>query len=122
VLVGWGSSAMGRFRSAAFAISSATCRSAASGVIFNGARLENFQSAFIVLVAFILFFFTGPLLVVAPRLIALRQAGPLRYGILASRYTQLFDMKWIESSQAPTSVFSGPKISNRRACWDTTMT
>ncbi|MBV8358208.1 MAG: hypothetical protein JO189_09775 [Deltaproteobacteria bacterium] len=43
---------------------------------------------------------TEPLLDFAPRLIALRQAGLLRYGVLASRYTQLFEMKRVESTQA----------------------
>jgi hypothetical protein len=83
-----------------FAISSVTCGSAASRIIFSGARLEDFQSAFIVLAILILVVFVGPLLVFAPTLINLRQTGLLRYGILASRFTQLFDAKWVESAQA----------------------
>lgn len=68
-------------------------------MMFSGARLGDFQSVFIVLVLFILIVLTGPLLVFAPRLIMLRQTGLLRYGTLASRYTQLFDRKWIESAE-----------------------
>jgi hypothetical protein len=84
----------------AFAISSVTCGSAASRIIFSGARLEDFQSAFIVLAILMLVVFVGPLMVFAPTLINLRQTGLLRYGILASRYTELFDTKWVESAQA----------------------
>jgi hypothetical protein len=51
-------------------------------------------------VVFILLFFIGPLLVFAPSLNVLRQTGLLRYGTLASRYTLLFDKKWVQAAEA----------------------
>ena len=88
------------FGTIAFALSAATSGAAASRIIFNGARLQEFGSVFITLVVFVLVFFTGPLLVFAPALNILRQDGLLRYGTLASRYTLLFDQKWVERAEA----------------------
>jgi hypothetical protein len=84
----------------AFALSAATSGAVASRILFSGARLQDFQGVFITLVIFILVFFTGPLLVFAPTLNILRQTGLLRYGTLASRYTLLFDRKWVETAEA----------------------
>jgi len=84
----------------AFAVSAVISGAVASRIIFSGARLEDFQSVFIVLTVLILILFTGPLLVFAPRLIMLRQTGLLRYGTLASRYTLLFDTKWVQNAEA----------------------
>ena len=83
-----------------FALSASTSGAVASRVILSGAKLEDFRSAYIVLILFVLIFFTGPLLVFLPTLNMLRQTGLLRYGTLASRYTLLFDRKWVESAEA----------------------
>jgi hypothetical protein len=84
----------------AFAFSAATSGAVASRILFSGAKLEDFQSAYIVLVVFVLVFFTGPLLVFVPSLNTLRQTGLLKYGTLASRYTLLFDRKWVQTAEA----------------------
>lgn len=48
------------------------------------------------LIVVLLIVFTGPLMVFAPKLFRLKQDGLLRYGMLASHYTQLFDSKWVD--------------------------
>jgi hypothetical protein len=88
------------FGTIAFALSAATSGGAASRIIFSGANLQSFQSAFITLAIFVLVFFTGPLVVFAPSLNILRQTGLLRYGVMASRYTLLFDDKWVRNAEA----------------------
>jgi len=87
------------FGTIAFAFSAATSAAVASRILFSGAKLEDFQSAYVMLVVFILLFFIGPLLVFAPSLNLLRQTGLLRYGTLASRYTLLFDKKWVQTAE-----------------------
>jgi hypothetical protein len=44
----------------------------------------------------ILIVFAAPLMVFAPKLFRLKQDGLRRYGTLATRYTQLFDSKWVD--------------------------
>jgi hypothetical protein len=88
------------FGTIAFAISAVLSGAAASRIIFGGARLVDFQGAFIIVLAFALIFFAGPLLVFMPTLNTLRQTGLLRYDTLASRYTLLFDQKWVDDAEA----------------------
>jgi len=87
------------FGAVGFAFSAVISAGVASRIIYTGAHLEDFRSAFIFLVLFILIIFTGPLLVFTPRLIALRQTGLLRYGTMASRYIQFFDRRWVDPGE-----------------------
>jgi hypothetical protein len=79
-----------------FALSSVVSAAIASRVFFNGAALEGFEVMYATLILLALIVFVGPLLVFAPKLFRLKQDGLLRYGTLASRYTQMFDSKWID--------------------------
>lgn len=87
-----------------FALSSVVSAAIANRIIFNGARLEEFEVTYATLILLLLIVFAGPLIVFAPKLFLLKQDGLRRYGTLASRYTQLFDSKWVEginTSQEP---------------------
>lgn len=77
-----------------FALSSVVSGAIASRILFDGAKLEQFEVIYPALVAIVLIVFTGPLIVFAPKLIRLKQDGLSRYGTLASQYTQAFDSKW----------------------------
>ena len=77
-----------------FGLSSVVSASIASRVIFGGARLEDFEITYTALIVTLLVVFAGPLLVFSPKLFRLKQEGMLRYGTLASRYTQQFESKW----------------------------
>jgi hypothetical protein len=79
-----------------FALSSVVSAAIAGRIIFNGARFEEFQVTYATLILLLLIVFAGPLIVFAPKLSYLKQDGLRRYGKLASRYTQLFDSKWVE--------------------------
>jgi hypothetical protein len=79
-----------------FALSSVVSAAIASRVLFSGAALEGFVVMYASLILLALIVFAGPLLVFAPKLLRLKQDGLLRYGALGSRYTQLFDRKWVE--------------------------
>ncbi|HYL57439.1 MAG TPA: hypothetical protein VEU51_01110 [Candidatus Acidoferrales bacterium] len=78
-----------------FAMSSVVSASIASRILFDGAKLEQFEFIYAALILSALIVFAGPLLVFAPKLFRLKQEGLLRYGELASEYTQLFDRKWV---------------------------
>jgi hypothetical protein len=88
------------FGSLLFAMSSVVASAIASRVLFDGARLESFQMSYAALFVLALAVFAGPLLVFVPRLAALKQRGLVEYGALASRYTQLFDRKWVRGAEA----------------------
>jgi hypothetical protein len=65
-------------------------------IIFGGEPLLSFK---VTIVAYLILFqviFLGPLLVFSPSLLKAKRQGLLDYGILAARYTQSFDNKWVE--------------------------
>jgi hypothetical protein len=77
-----------------FALSSVVSASIASRILFGGASLEQFEFIYAALIVLALIVFAAPLMVFAPKLFRLKQDGLLRYGTLASQYTQAFDSKW----------------------------
>jgi hypothetical protein len=79
-----------------FALSSVVSAAIASRILFSEAKLEDFQLTYAALILLVLIVFAGPLMVFAPKLFRLKQDGLLRYGTLASRYTHLFDSKWVD--------------------------
>lgn len=79
-----------------FALSSVVSASIATRILFGGATLEQFEIIYATLIVLVLIIFAGPLMVFAPKLFRLKQDGLLRYGALASRYTQQFDSKWVD--------------------------
>jgi hypothetical protein len=81
-----------------FALSSVVSAAIYTRILFDGAKLEQFQVTYAALIIVAVMVFAGPLMVFAPKLFRAKQQGLLKYGILASRYTQLFDGKWVESA------------------------
>jgi hypothetical protein len=85
-----------------FALSMVVSGAIASRVIFAGADLESFAVVYAVLLVITLIVFTGPVMIFTPRLIRLKYEGMLRYGVLADRYTRLFEERWMKAeSVAP---------------------
>jgi hypothetical protein len=84
------------FGAITFALSSVISGAIASRVIFAGAQLESFAPVYVALLVVSLIVFVGPLLLFTPRLIRLKYEGMLKYGVLADRYTRLFERKWVE--------------------------
>lgn len=77
------------------AASSVLCSSIGTQVIYRGAKLQEFALAFVLFVVTAIFTFLMPFAVFMPKLTLARREGLLRYGALATRYTQLFDRKWV---------------------------
>lgn len=67
----------------------------ANGIFFAGEKLTDYLSFIIFVLLYILSIILGPLLVFTPRLMHSKRAGLRDYGILASKYVNEFDMKWI---------------------------
>jgi hypothetical protein len=70
----------------------------ADRVIYRG---ENLQSFKLQIVGFILFFVVAvlaPLLMFTPRLERARRQGLAEYGLLAQRYVENFDHKWVRGA------------------------
>ncbi len=90
-----------------FALSSVVSAAIASRILFGGATLEQFEVTYATLILVALIVFAGPLLVFAPTLFRVKQQGLLTYGALASRYTQLFNRKWVEGVSATEEPLLG---------------
>jgi hypothetical protein len=67
----------------------------ANGIFFAGEKLTDYMVLIIFVVLYILLIILGPLMVFTPRLMQSKRAGLRDYGILASKYVNEFDLKWI---------------------------
>ena len=67
----------------------------ANRIFFEGAKLEQFRLEILFLVLFLLAQALGPLIVFGPVLLACQRVGRREYGLLASRYVNAFDKKWV---------------------------
>ena len=79
----------------------------ATRVLFAGATLDQFQISYAALFVVALATFTLPILVFIPVLLGVKQRGLLQYGTLASRYTYLFDRKWVREEPTPEEPLLG---------------
>ena len=86
------------FGSIMMALSAVVSASVATKVLSTGARLDSYWPICVTLMALAMIIFVGPLLIFVPRLMEVKHRGLAEYGILASRYTQLFDRKWIPAA------------------------
>jgi hypothetical protein len=76
----------------------------ATRILFEGARVNDAGRPYAALVILELLVFAGPLLTFAPTLVRVRRTGLREYGALASRYTQLFDRKWVKDASPSAEV------------------
>ncbi len=79
----------------------------ANPIFFAGAKLVEFKGEVFVMVLFLLVLVLGPLLFFSPLIARAKRAGLREYGILASRYVNEFDVKWVHSSTTDTEPFIG---------------
>lgn len=82
------------------AASSVLCSSIGTQVIYRGAKLEEFVFAFGVFVFIAIIAFVMPFAMFVPKLAVARRSGLRIYGALATRYTQLFDRKWVRAEES----------------------
>ena len=64
-------------------------------IFYEGATLLSFKPEIVTAVIFLLLLVLGPLCVFAPRLAQTKRQGLHEYGVLASRYVDGFDQKWL---------------------------
>lgn len=74
----------------------------ANAIFFAGARLTDFITLIISIIIFVLTIVLGPLFVFTPSLLKAKRIGIRDYGILASKYVNEFDLKWVRGG-APAS-------------------
>jgi len=86
------------FAMVAFAASIPFAAALGQKIIFGGERLVSFKITIIAYAVLQLILFLGPLLVFTPLLQKAKRRGLLDYGVLAARYTQSFDNKWVKGN------------------------
>lgn len=90
-----------------FATGAVVSSAIATSVLFGDSALQDYYLSYAALVVFALVVFAGPLLVFVPMLSGLKHQGLLDYGVLASRYAQLFDRKWVKRAEVPDEPLLG---------------
>jgi hypothetical protein len=81
-----------------FALSAMVSARIATRVLFGGTSLYDDLGALAIVIALELIVFAGPLVLFMPKLFALREDGLRRYGALGTRYTRLFEEKWLSGA------------------------
>jgi hypothetical protein len=81
-----------------FALSAMISARIATRVLFGGTDLYDDLGALAIVIVVELMIFAGPLILFMPKLFALREEGLRRYGALGSRYTRLFEAKWMSGA------------------------
>ena len=79
----------------------------ANRILYGGAKLPDFKSELIGLVALLVFAVLGPLLVFMRQLEAAKRRGMLEYGGLAQRYVREYDRKWLRGGAPPSEELIG---------------
>jgi hypothetical protein len=83
-----------------FGLSGMLVASYAETVLFGGAKLESLVMSLALIVVESAVLVLAPLTFFAPKLLRVKQHGLMKYGQLASAYTQAFEAKWIKGGAA----------------------
>lgn len=67
----------------------------ANSIFYEGAKLTDFTTLILAVLAFLLLIVLGPLFAFSAEIINAKRAGLREYGMLASEYMHKFDLKWI---------------------------
>ena len=79
----------------------------ASRVLYRGESLLSFKLQVGGFVAFFVLAILGPLLMFTPQMARARRKGLADYGLLAQRYVESFEQKWILGNPAPSEELLG---------------
>jgi hypothetical protein len=79
----------------------------ASRVLYQGESLLSFKMEAISLVGFFVLFILGPLIMFTPQLSRAKRSGLGEYGLLAGRYVQGFEEKWVRGKAAESDELLG---------------
>jgi len=72
----------------------------ASRVLYNGEPLFSFKMQAAGFISFFLMFILGPLIVFTPQMASAKRKGLAEYGLLANRYVDGFEQKWVVENAA----------------------
>ena len=79
----------------------------ASRVLYRGENLQSFKLQIGGFIAFFVFAILGPLLMFTPRMASARRKGLADYGLLAQRYVESFEQKWVLRDPASSEELLG---------------
>jgi hypothetical protein len=79
----------------------------AERVLYQGASLVSFKLQIGGFVAFFVLAILGPLLMFTPGMARAKRKGLAEYGLLAQRYVESFEQKWVLSDPAPSEELLG---------------
>jgi hypothetical protein len=79
----------------------------ASRVLYGGESLLSFKLQIAGFIAFFVVAILGPLLMFTPQMAAAKRRGLADYALLAQRYVEDFDQKWVRSDRIPTDELLG---------------
>jgi len=79
----------------------------ASRVLYGGASLLSFKVEAIGMIGICMLFVLGPLTMFTPQLARAKRKGLADYGLLASRYVEEFEEKWVLGSASPQDELLG---------------
>lgn len=79
----------------------------ASRVLYGGENLFSFKMQALGFVAFFLVFVLGPLTMFTPQLARAKREGLADYGLLASRYVEGFEQKWVRGKSTVADELLG---------------
>lgn len=79
----------------------------ASRVLYRGESLLSFKLQIGGFISFFVFAILGPLVMFTPGMARAKRKGLAEYGLLAERYVESFEQKWISSKHAPSEELLG---------------
>jgi len=79
----------------------------ASRILYEGESLLSFKVEVVSLVGFFVLFLLGPLVMFTPQLARAKRRGLDEYGLLANRYVQGFEDKWVRGDAAQSDELLG---------------
>jgi hypothetical protein len=79
----------------------------ASRVLYRGESLLSFKIQIVGFVVFFVLAILGPLLMFTPRMAAAKRKGLADYGLLAQRYVENFEQKWVSTGPVPSEELLG---------------
>jgi hypothetical protein len=83
------------------------CGLVATRVLYGGESLLSFRLQIAGFIAFFVAAILGPLLMFTPQMSRAKRRGLATYGLLAQRYVEGFEQKWVSGDGAPADDFLG---------------
>ena len=79
----------------------------ASHILHEGRSLFSFKTEAVGMIVFFLIVILGPLTMFTPQLLRAKRAGLIDYGLLANRYVESFEQKWVRGTTSADDELLG---------------